>query len=275
MNTHLSATEIQKFQADGYISPVSVFSPAETLELRNKLESFERSQGERAASMRTDMHLLLDWAWEVVHDPRIVDPVSDVLGPNVLLWSLNWFIKEANDQKFVTFHQDATYWGLYPYDVVTAWVALSDASMATGPMRFVKGSHTEPIREHSDTFSENNLLSRGQVIKGQVSDDRIAVAPLQAGEMSLHHVCTIHGSEPNETGDRRIGMVLRYCATHVKQTKVADTAVLVKGRDVFNHFELLPPPQVNMGNEEVSRHKDSLRKMQRAIHSKDYEEGQS
>ncbi len=207
----------------------------------------------------------------MVHDPRIVDPVSDVLGPNVLLWSLNWFIKEPRDQKIVTFHQDATYWGLEPHDVVTAWVALSDASEATGPMQFVAGSHLEEIRQHTDTFASNNLLSRGQAIEGDIDEQRVVSAPLQAGEMSLHHVRLIHGSQPNETDDRRIGMVLRYCATHVRQTKVEDTAVLVKGEDTYQHFELLPEPENEFGEIELARHADATRRMSLAIHSKDHQ----
>ena len=219
----------------------------------------------------TDMHLTHQWAWDAVHDPRIVDPVSDVLGANVLLWSMNWFIKGADDGKFVTFHQDATYWGLEPHDVATAWIALSDATEKTGPMKFIVGSHKEEVREHQDTFEANNLLSRGQVINGTVDESRVVLAPLKAGEMSLHHVRTIHGSDPNRTSDRRIGMVLRYCATHVRQTKLRDTAVLVKGVDTFGNFDLLQGPDEDLGADEVDRQTDALRRMQRAIHSKDYE----
>lgn len=260
------------FKEQGYLAPIGVFSTAEVSQLRQQFEAFECSQGAaQALRRRTDLHLIQRWAWDVVQDPRIVDRVSDLLGPNVLLWSLNWFIKEARDGKFVSFHQDATYWGLEPYDVVTAWIALSDASESTGPMHFVKGSHREPIREHTDTFGENNLLSRGQVIDGAIAEDRIVSAPLKAGEMSLHHVCVIHGSNPNATDDRRIGLVLRYCAAHVKQTKVADTAVLVKGQDPYGHFELLPRPEQDCGEVELACQKDALARMQRAIHSVDHE----
>ena len=272
MNFNLTEDQINAFKRRGFHTPHRVFSSQETRKLRNQLEALEFRYGsERAANYRTDAHLIQQWAWNVVHDPRIVQPVSDVLGPNVLLWSLNWFIKEARDGKFVTYHQDATYWGLEPHDVVTAWIALSDATEPTGPMKFVSGSHLEDVREHEDTFEKSNLLSRGQVINGSIDEAKVVSSPLRAGEMSLHHVRLIHGSEPNATDDRRIGMVLRYCATHVKQTKVRDTAVLVKGVDDYGHFDLLPPPREDFGEEEMARQKDALRRMQRAIHSKDYE----
>ena len=271
MSTHLTDEQIQAFHEHGFHTPHRVFAEEETLNIRASLEALETNLGAKAKSMRTDVHLIQKWAWDVVHDPRIVDPVSDVLGPDVLLWSLNWFIKEPGDGKFVTYHQDATYWGLEPHNVVTAWVALSDASRETGPMKFIPGSHREVVHEHLDTFGDGNLLSRGQVIQIEVDEAKAVASPLRTGEMSLHHVRLIHGSDPNETDDRRIGMVLRYCATNVRQTKLRDTAVLVKGRDDFHHFDLLPCPRRNMGEQELERQHDALRRMQRALHSMDYE----
>ena len=273
METHLTDREVDSFWERGFYSPVRVFSEQETTELRRQFESLDDRFGAREARKYiTDLHLIASWAWDVVHDPRIVQPISDVLGPNILLWSLNWFIKEPMSDSFVSYHQDATYWGLVPFDVVTAWIALSSASLETGPMKFVSGSHLKDVREHKDTFGEDNLLSRGQVIQAQIPKDKVVPAPLDAGEMSLHHVKTIHGSTPNQTPDRRIGMVLRYCATHIIQTKVRDTAVLVSGEDRFGHFELLPQPQEDFGVVEIERQQDAVKRMSRALHSMDYED---
>ena len=203
---------------------------------------------ERAA--RQGLPITHAWAWDLVHDPRIVEPVSAVLGPDVLLWSMDWFIKEPGPA-FVSYHQDATYWGLAPHHVATAWIALSDAGPDTGPMRFLPGSHLGPVHEQDDTYGENNILSRGQIVKADVDESKTRLAPLAAGQMSLHHVRIIHGSEPNRTDDRRIGMVLRYCATDVRQTKVdGDRAILVKGEDRHRHFEYIPRPASDLGSVE-------------------------
>lgn len=184
--------------------------------------------------------------------------MCQLLGPDVLLWSTNWFIKEAQDGKFVSMHQDANYWGLTPHDVLTAWVALSDAGPDTGPMRFVPGSHNGELFAHDNTYAQDNLLTRGQTIQASIEDDATVLAPLQAGQMSLHHVRLIHGSGPNQTDDRRIGMVLRFCAAHVRQVKGPDTAVLVAGQDKFGHFELLGPPQQDRGAAELTRHRKAV-----------------
>ncbi len=271
MSTHLNKAEIEAFHRRGYHAPLRVLSAKEAVAIRQKLEAINTEfEPLETAKPLTDLHLIYRWAWDVIHDPRIVDPVTDLLGPDVLLWSLNWFIKEPLDETFVTYHQDATYWGLEPHDVVTAWIALSDAGPATGPMKFVPESHRGTLRDHTDTFEKQNLLSRGQAIEQDIPDDDTVLAPLKVGEMSLHHVRLIHGSEPNRTRDRRIGMVLRYCATHVKQTKLRDTAVLVHGVDIYDHFDLLPAPEIDACDAERQRQKDALQRMQRALHSKDY-----
>jgi ectoine hydroxylase-related dioxygenase (phytanoyl-CoA dioxygenase family) len=258
MRAGLSDEQCQRYEHDGYLSPLPVFDADEVRDLRARFEAFEELH---ESTLRTDLHLLEKWAWHAVTDARVVDPVVSLLGPDVLLWSLNWFIKEPGDGKIVSMHQDANYWGLQPHDVVTAWIALSPASVATGPMMFVPGSHKGELKVHENTFAANNLLTRGQTINEPDLQARSELAPLAAGEMSLHHVRLVHGSGANTTSDRRIGMVLRFCATHVRQTKAADTAVLVAGQDQFGHFELLPAPLQNFGEAEQARHLDAVTKM--------------
>jgi len=267
MSTHLSQIEVESFRERGYLGARRVLSEAEALRCRRALEAFEaiRRDGARPPPL-TDLHLLFRWAWDLVHDARIVHPVTDLLGPNVLLWGLNWFIKEARDGKFVTWHQDATYWGLEPHDVVTAWVALSDAGPATGPMKFIPGSHKGPILRHANTWENDNLLTRGQKVEDALDESSSVTSTLAAGEMSLHHVRLVHGSTPNMTDDRRIGLVLRYCATHVRQVKIPrDTATLVAGEDTYGHFDLMQAPECDMGEREMARHRDSVVRTSRAI----------
>ena len=269
MEYQLSENQIADYERDGFLSPIQVFKKHEIASLRTHFENFENHFGgiDEAASVRTDLHLLQDWAWSVINDARIVIPITQILGPNVLLWSTQWFIKEPGDQKIVSFHQDANYWGLEPHDVATAWLALSDASIETGPMNFVSGSHLEELYDHTNTFAENNLLSRGQEINRNIDINLCKLSPLKAGEMSIHHVRTIHNSGPNESKNRRIGMVLRYCATHVRQTKGSDTAVLVAGQDDYRNFQLLDRPKQDFGEKETKIHQDAIEKLGKIIMS--------
>ena len=132
-------------------------------------------------------------------------------------------------------------------------------------MNFRPGSHQESLYSHTNTFAENNLLSRGQEIDRTIDLDLCKLAPLKAGQMSLHHIRTIHSSGPNKSQDRRIGMVLRYCATHVYQTKGSDTAVLVAGRDDHGNFQLLDQPQQDFGEKETLIHQDATQKLAKII----------
>ena len=109
----LPAAAIAQYRDAGWYAPVNVLASDEALALRARLEAHERaSGGPLAGAMRHKCHLLFTWLWDLVHDPRIVDAVEDVLGPNLLCWSSSFFIKEAHDPGFVSWHQDATYWGL-------------------------------------------------------------------------------------------------------------------------------------------------------------------
>lgn len=249
MNT-LSVAQVAAYRREGFLFPLRAFSAAEARRLRQRLEAAEATAkpGEERA-VRQALPITHAWAWDLTHDPRIVEPVASLLGHDVLLWSMDWFIKVPG-AAHVTYHQDATYWGLKPHHVVTAWIALSDAGPATGPMRFLPGSHRGPVFKQEDTFARNNLLSRGQRVKTMVDEAKTVLAPLAAGEMSLHHVRVIHGSAPNRTADRRIGMVLRYCATDVQQTKVdGDHAILVRGTDAYGHFRPIPRPSEGASGE--------------------------
>lgn len=251
--TQLTADQVKSFHENGFHFPVRVFEPEETREVRRMIENVADLNN---FPRLLDLHLLYGWFWDLTHDPRVLDPVKQLLGPDVLMWMSNIIVKHPGDQNFYSYHQDSNYWGLEPHDVVTAWIALSDASPEAGPMSFVPGSHRKTY-EHEDTVDPNNMLSRGQRIPG-ITEADATLAPLQTGEMSLHHVGLVHGSNSNRSHDARIGLVLRLMASHVRQTRGEDTAVLISGEDRYGHFRLWPRPEQDAGEEELKRQMHSL-----------------
>ena len=265
----LSSEEIRAFRENGFHFPVRVLSAPEVAERRHQLELFERESGEPA--LRTNLHLLFGWGWELVHHPAILDPLEDLLGPDLLCWGMHFFVKAPSSSGFVSWHQDASYWGLEPFDVITAWLALSESSEESGAMQFVPSSHLWEPLPHTDTFGRDNMLSRGQIVNAPIDETRVILAPLASGEMSLHHVNLVHGSAPNRAGDRRIGIALRYMAPHVRQTKLRDTAVLVRGTDRYGHFDLLSKPEADLHPAARERHADANRRLTRVIHAMDYD----
>jgi hypothetical protein len=243
----LTPAAVQQYRETGYLAPVRVLSTAEATATRAKLEAFEAEAGPLAGKLRQKSHLLFTWLNDLIRNERILDAVEDVIGSDILCWGTSFFIKESHNPSFVSWHQDSTYWGLEPADIVTAWVALSDSTTENGAMRVVPGSHTMAQVPHRDTFRPENLLSRGQEVMVDVDEAQAATLELRAGEMSLHHVRLIHGSEPNPSPHRRIGFAIRYLPTYVRQIAGPhDWATLVRGVDRYGNFELEQRPDADM-----------------------------
>jgi non-haem Fe2+, alpha-ketoglutarate-dependent halogenase len=252
----LSLTEIGRFRNEGYLSPVRIMSEDEAASIRARLEEFEsRTGGPLRGDLRHKTHLLFPWLADLVRNPKILDAVEDLYGSDLLCWTSNFFIKEARNPAFVSWHQDSTYWGLSAPDVVTAWVALTPSNEANGAMQVMPGTHTMDQLPHRDTFDKHNLLTRGQEIEVQVDPSKAVILTLQPGEMSLHHVRLVHGSPANPSDDRRIGFAIRYIPTRVSQTAGEDSATLVRGEDHFHHFELEAQPDRELAPEFLALHK--------------------
>lgn len=243
MPCKLTEAQVAYYRRDGFCFPVPVFSSAEVRDLRQQLETFETRQGHvLQGAQRLKTNLLLTWVDRVIRDPRILDPVEALIGPNILCWSVQFWIKEPQTIDYVSWHQDYQYWGLDSAEIVTAWVALSPATVESGCMRMQPGSHTVRM-PHRDLFEETNMLSRGQTITEGIDEARAVHILLTPGEMSLHHVRIAHASAPNRSADRRIGISIRYMPPNTRQQLAEwDSAALVRGEDRYGHFVHEPSP---------------------------------
>ena len=244
MRKRLSAAALEQFHQKGYYFPIPILAAEEVKKYRTLLENFEARQGKPISGpQRNKSHLLFTWVDALMRHPAILDAVEDVIGPDILCWNTLFWIKEAHSDSFVSWHQDIQYWGLDTHDLVTAWLALSPASLASGCMRVLAGSHKGDLLPHRDTYHQDNMLTRGQEIAVEINPDAIVPMPLEPGEISLHNVRLAHTSAANQTNDRRIGLSLHYMPPQTKQIVGKwDTAALVRGEDRFGHFEIAPRP---------------------------------
>ena len=267
MHKMLSNEAVQQYRRDGYYFPVPVLSSEEAARFRRCLEQHEAQTGQPLqGNWRHKSHLLFTWADELVHHPKVLDAVEEVIGPDILCWTTNFFIKEANSPGFVSWHQDSTYWGLDPDEVITAWVAFTEVTPENGYMQFIPGSHMVAQLPHVDTFHKDNLLTRGQEIAVEVDKSKAVGIALHAGEMSLHHIKLVHGSEANRSNDRRIGLAIRYIPTYVRQTKVRDSAMLVRGADTHHHFDYEPRPRADLCEAALAAHADAIGRQVQALY---------
>ena len=261
----LSPEDVARYRERGYHYPVRAMSAEKAAWFMRRLEAHEAAHGKLQGALRHKAHLYLTWLDELVRMPSILDAVGDILGPDLMVYSSSFFIKEPHAPGYVSWHQDAHYWGLDSGDVVTAWIALLDSDHANGAMRVVPGTHLVDL-PHVDTFAKNNMLSRGQEVAVDLGGRGFVEMELKAGEMSLHHVGIVHGSEPNNSDRRRVGFAVRYMAPHVKQTIVAtDGATLVRGSDRYHHFEHEPSPRADMDPEAVAFHKFAMDRLSNVV----------
>ena len=233
----LSASQVEAYARDGYVSPIDVLSSEEVRAFRDDLEDWEKQRGQTIDfPEKSKSYLLFNWADQLVHHPRILDAVEDVIGSDILVYHSTLFLKEANTPAYVRWHQDSTYFYLSPHLHVTAWVALSDASIAAGCMQVLPGSHQWGAFEHDDKPEPMNMIRRGQGISDRFDDAKGVFIPVGPGQMSLHHTDLVHASGGNETNDRRLGFAISYVPAHVKPTgAVKPSALCVRGRS-HGHF---------------------------------------
>jgi ectoine hydroxylase-related dioxygenase (phytanoyl-CoA dioxygenase family) len=250
MAASLSADQVAAYRRDGYLLPLRAFGPDEAAGYRAMIETLERETAPGSLPrplnqfFRVNGHVVLPFMAQIALTPAVLDAAESILGPDLLVWSCEFFIKEPGTPKVVTWHQDLTYWGLGETDEeLTVWVALSPATRASGCMRFLPGSHHQRILPHRDTFSADNLLSRGQEIAVAVDEDAAVDVALTPGEMSLHHGRMFHASGPNTSSDRRIGAAVRFVTPAVRQIVAErDYAMLARGSDRSGNWIHVAPP---------------------------------
>lgn len=245
MTNHLSDDAVERYRRDGYVHPVPCLAPGEAKSYRDALEDYERRSGTKSTlAIRGKGHLKMQVLYDLVRDPRILDAVESVLGPNILCWGSSLFVKEPNDPAFVAWHQDSFYWGLEPDDVVSAWVAFAPSTIENGAMQVLPGSHKEQRFPHAKSpDGSGNMISSHEEIAVEVDDGKGVSLLLDEGQMSLHHVNIVHGSPPNRSNARRYGYAIRYVAAHVRQRGDMPTAILVRGRDDYGYFKADPVPR--------------------------------
>ena len=256
MGKMLDQSRIDRYHRDGYAYPIKVMDAGDAAAFRRRFEAYETANGGwYELSKGQKLYLLQTWVADLVRHPRVLDAVEDVLGPDILCWGTSLFVKDARNPSFVTWHQDATYWGLDRPDVVTAWIALSPATLESGCMKVIPGSQKWEQVEHRDTLAKENLLTRGQEMAVDVNEEEAVAMPLAPGEMSLHHVLVAHASEPNQSDDRRIGVAIRYVAPHVRQINGdKDSAMLCRGEDTHGNFIHETPPEADMDDAARAEH---------------------
>tara|TARA_B110001450_G_scaffold35493_1_gene31044 strand:- start:1713 stop:2540 length:828 start_codon:yes stop_codon:yes gene_type:complete len=273
--SYLSANQLKQYNDEGFVSPIDVFSKDKANEIRKEIELIEQMMpGELNKSGRYNSHLISPLLDEVTHNSKILDAVQSVIGENILVCGTTLFIKNPNEKGFVSYHQDAKYIGLKPYNWVTAWVAITDSNENNGCMRMWSGSHKKDLKDHDQMFNEGNLLTRGQTVNDVPTNQTIPLI-LKAGQISLHHPTVVHGSDLNKSNDRRIGFVIQsYIGTDVKQVLGKNSVQLARGIDEFNYHKSISRPKSLMDKNDLKVKKQENDNLQEIFYAGSQKKGQ-
>ena len=251
--TGLTNEQVSFYHEHGYIAPLDVFTASEAAEMRAELETLEISHPDAVTGRnRNNVHYVTPLFDRIAHHPKILDYVESLIGANILVCGTTLFVKEPEQRGFISWHQDAKYIGLEPYNWVTGWLALTDVTVENGCMYMWPRSHKAGERDHLDTFGKDNLLTRGQTVQNVPEYETVPLV-MRAGQFSLHHPWVVHGSGHNLSNDRRIGFAIQsYIGTDVDEVLGDIFVQQARGVDHYNHHAHTPRPTALMDKKDVA-----------------------
>ena len=266
--THLTPKQIKDYNDHGYVAPINVITSEEANKIRKEIEKIENNWPNELSGLgRNYVHMISPTFDELCHNSKILDAVESIIGKDILICGTTLFIKNPNQEGFVSFHQDAKYIGLEPHNWVTAWIAVTDSNEENGCMRMWSGSHKNNLKKHSEKFNEGNLLTRGQTVENVPLESTKSVI-LRAGQMSLHHPTIVHGSGLNKSNDRRIGFVVQsYIGSNVDQVLGKIYVQQARGKDIFKFHEHTERPVELMGKKDIALRIKANEELQKIFYS--------
>lgn len=189
-----------QFEGDGFFLTPPIL-PAQLLERVNAHIDATTDASDRLQKL-DNRHVDDDLYRAAMSHPAIGEWAAAVTGARMVqIFASQLLLKPTGTEPTanVGWHQDLQYWDRYlEGELFTAWVALSDVTAQSGPMRFIRGSHRWGLLNAGNFFSGDlEGLRRGlEAEHGAAAWDEVP-AVLPPGGVSFHHNLTIHGSGPN------------------------------------------------------------------------------
>ena len=215
----LSTDEVETYRRDGFIVPRFAFSGEKLARLQMLADELIENNPEFGDTPMVCPHvpgggvqgLRGDRAWyDYSADPDVLDMVEQLIGPDIVLWGTNLFHKPPGQGRRIPYHRDGRYWPIKPLATVTVWIAIEATTTANGCLEIVPGSHhAGQVGEHFTSTDPDDAIP--ETIAHSEFDPNTAVSvELEAGQMALFDVFTIHGSNANRSDKRRLGYAMRY-----------------------------------------------------------------
>uniref|UniRef100_A0A8C5MI05 Alpha-ketoglutarate-dependent hypophosphite dioxygenase n=1 Tax=Leptobrachium leishanense TaxID=445787 RepID=A0A8C5MI05_9ANUR len=211
------------YEENGYLSAIHVLDQTEMEQASKQYEKLEQKFGKEYTQYNLhNIHMEHEWVMNLASHPNLLQAITAVLGPNVILLDSRFICKYSSTDvphkediaPYVAWHQDIKYWGFEGGPVASVWLAFDDVDTENGVLQVIPGSHKQGVLEHRIAKIPGNMLTSNQEIpKHLVNVEDAVECPLKTGQMSIHDGLTVHASEPNVSDRRRCGFVIRYVPT--------------------------------------------------------------
>lgn len=221
----LTPDQLTFWQENGYLAIENVIPPHEVEQLRAaldrltahadgltestdrfKLQAFADDGGGRLVQQIAEPHELAPEWMALARDPRILNPIEDLLGPNILLYYSMLMMKPARQGFRAPWHQDFAFFVHDRAALVAVQLYLDDSTSENGCIHVAPGSHKLGLLNH---FRDGRFT---EIVEGDTSafDEQEVAVPLKAGGMALWHCLTLHSSPPNTSERPRRAIVFEY-----------------------------------------------------------------
>ena len=208
----LNKKQLEKYYEDGYVIPDFQMAEKELLEIEKLhdqlIKKYPKYLNYCPAILQYEESFL-----KYCLNEKILNLVEQLIGKDFALWNSSFFAKPAFNGHATPWHQDGQYWPIRPLATCTVWLAIDDATEENGCLKFIKGSHRDKkLKKHEFNKTENLTLHQ-ELLKTEYNEDDSVNLILNRGQISLHDVYLVHGSEANFSPKSRRGMTMRFMPT--------------------------------------------------------------
>ena len=221
----LDDDEVEAYHRDGVLGPYRLVPPDQMAAMWERIERdiLAPAQHGDPDLHYHDRHLDHPAICRLCRGPELVERIASLIGPDLVIWRSNLQIKHplaraVGDEKRYTevpWHQDGAYFELQPLVLVSAWIAVTEATVDNGCLQVVRGSHTRTF--HHDADATRTSFHQA-VPEDQIDPAEVRVLELLPGEFVLFSENTLHGSGPNRTPRPRVGLTPRVTVPFVRVT---------------------------------------------------------
>jgi hypothetical protein len=235
----LTREEIARYHHDGFLGPFAMHTPEEMEPIRDRIHHILETDGPNPKMRTHSRHIDHRTVFDLVSHPAFLDRAESLLGPDLVSWTSNFFVKEPGIGKETPWHQDFNYWPIEPIVNMTAWMAIDETTTENSCVNLIPGSHKK-IVPHISCAGDDGKIFGEMADPSHFDASKARAMELKAGEFFIFNERMLHQANPNRSSKRRVGLAMRITIPIVRIDH--DLGSLFKG-----HYNLVVRGEDRMG----------------------------